>query len=187
MQVVSESTLRTLVREAEAFESVQHAFRSLANGKVRQPAPMALEFPERGGELHVKAAHIEGAPTFAVKMAGGFKANADDGLPTGSGVIIVFDANTGVPLGVLADNGYLTELRTGAAGALAADLLAPQEIERTAVIGAGQQGRYQLRAISKVRGLGSISALGPRLGTVGNLLLRYERRAGRDRQLGRHR
>ena len=161
MHVVSESTLRAVVREAEAFEAVQRAFRSLANGKVRQPSPMALEFPERQGEVHVKAAHIEGAPVFAIKMAGGFSANADEGLPTGSGVIIVFDAHTGVPLGVLADNGYLTELRTGAAGALAADLLAPRDLRRTAVIGAGQQGRYQLRAISKVRDLGEIVAWDP--------------------------
>ncbi len=158
MQVVSESTLRALVREDEALAAVRRAFRALANGRVRQPSPMSLDFPERSGEIHIKAAHIEGAPVFAVKMATGFYANAAEGVPTGSGLMVVFDAAKGGPLGVLADNAYLTELRTGAAGALAVDLLAPLQIARTAMIGAGQQGRYQLRAMSRVRGLGEIVA-----------------------------
>ncbi|MGD2217420.1 MAG: hypothetical protein PVJ64_11705, partial [Gemmatimonadales bacterium] len=88
---------------------------------------------------------------FAVKIASGFYGNAERGLPTGSGLILVFDATTGFPLALLADNGYLTDLRTAAAGALAARLLAPESIESVAMLGTGIQGRFQLRALSQVR------------------------------------
>jgi len=73
----------------------------------------------------------------------------------------VFDATTGFPLALLRDNGYLTELRTGAAGALAARLLAPDHRLKVGVIGAGSQARYQLRAISRVRTLGGVRVWSP--------------------------
>lgn len=65
-------------------------------------------------------------------------------------MILVFDASTGFPAALLADNGYLTDLRTGAAGALAARLLAPASIGSVAMLGSGTQGRFQLRALAHV-------------------------------------
>lgn len=161
MQVISEDVLRSRIGEDQALTAVKRAFRALANGRVRQPAPMALEFPERRGEVHVKAAYIEGAPVFAIKVASGFYANAAEGLDSGSGLIVVHDARTGVPISVLADNGYLTDLRTGAAGALAVDLLAPHRVRRLAILGAGRQGGHQLRAIARVRELEEIVVWSP--------------------------
>jgi ornithine cyclodeaminase/alanine dehydrogenase-like protein (mu-crystallin family) len=61
-----------------------------------------------------------------------------------------YSARTGLPEAILLDNGYLTELRTGAAGA-AADLLARAEVETVLVLGAGSQARYQLAALQGVR------------------------------------
>lgn len=150
-RVVEEADLRALVAEDEALAAVRTAFRALAEGRVHQPAPMGLELPEVHGEVHVKGAAIEGEPVFAIKVASGFYDNPDRGLPTGSGIVLVFDATTGFPLALLRDNGYLTELRTGAAGALAADLLAPAEIHRVAVVGSGVQARFQLRAMHRIR------------------------------------
>src|SRR5207247_10083667 len=64
---------------------------------------------------------------FTIKVASGSYANPDRGLPVGSGIVLVFDSMTGFPRAVLFDNGYLTDLRTGAAGALATDLLRSEE------------------------------------------------------------
>jgi ornithine cyclodeaminase len=150
-QVVTEATLRDIVREEEALGAVEAAFRALAEGRVRQPAPLGLEIPESRGEVHVKGAHLQGEPVFAIKVASGFYDNPGHGLPTGSGLVLVFDAATGFPLALLQDNGYLTEMRTGAAGALATRLLAPASLERVAVLGTGVQARYQVRAIAGVR------------------------------------
>lgn len=151
IRVVEEDRIRSLVAEDQALDAVRTAFQALAEGRVRQPQPMGLELPEVRGEVHVKGAAIQGEPVFGIKVASGFYDNPGRGLPTGSGLVLVFDAVTGFPLALLQDNGYLTELRTGAAGALATELLAPAEIERVAVIGAGVQARFQLRAVARVR------------------------------------
>src|SRR5207245_1389848 len=85
--------------------------------------------------LIVPGAHLRDSPSFTVKVASGSYANPERGLPVGSGIVLVFDSTTGFPRAVLFDNGYLTDLRTGAAGALAADLLARREVDRVGIIG----------------------------------------------------
>ncbi len=151
MIVVEEERIRELVREDEALRAVETAFRALAEKRVVQPPPMGMELEEVRGEVHVKGAFLQGEPVFAIKVASGFYQNPERGLPTGSGLVLVFDSVTGFPLALLQDNGYLTELRTGAAGALATKLLAPKRPLTVAVLGAGSQARYQLRAIARVR------------------------------------
>ena len=150
MQVIDEATLRDRIAEAEALESAERAFRALAEKRVMQPPPMGLDVEPVGGEVHVKGAYLAGSPVLAVKIASGFYHNPERGLPSGSGLALVFDSNTGFPLALLQDNGYLTDLRTAAAGALAVRLLAPQTIDKMAIIGAGLQARFQSRAIARV-------------------------------------
>src|SRR5262249_3563089 len=87
---------------------------------------------------------------FIVKIVSGFGANASEGAAVNSGYLGVFDSATGHPLGILVDGGYLTDLRTAAAGALAATLLAPRDLSTIAIIGTGVQARYQLRALTHV-------------------------------------
>ena len=76
-------------------------------------------------------------------------------------MVLVFDATTGIPKALLQDNGYLTELRTGGAGALAVSLLAPKQPLTVAVIGAGSQARFQIRAMARVRELKAIQVWSP--------------------------
>jgi ornithine cyclodeaminase len=101
--------------------------------------------------VHIKAAHLHHAEYYGVKFAAIFEKNPSIGLPAVSGMILVFSAATGFLAGMLLDNGYLTDLRTGAAGGLAADLLAKKNVEQAAIVGAGIQGRYQLEALLSVR------------------------------------
>jgi ornithine cyclodeaminase/alanine dehydrogenase-like protein (mu-crystallin family) len=164
MRVIDERELRERVNEADALAAVERAFRAIAGHEVTQPPPMAFDFEEARGEVHVKGAHLKGAPIFALKVASGFYSNLDRGLPLSSGLVMVFDAATGFPLVLLNDNAYLTELRTAGAGALAARLLAPERIRKIAVLGTGSQARYQLRAIAKVRPLADadVAAWSPR-------------------------
>ena len=148
---LSEADVRRLVGPAEALECIRGGFAALYHGEVTQPAIMDLEFPAVNGEAHLKGAHIHGAPYWSMKAATGFSRNPEQGLPITNGLSLVFSADTGMLHAILFDNGYLTELRTGAAGALAADLLAPLEVEQAAIIGAGGQARYQLEALLGVR------------------------------------
>jgi len=161
MKIVTEQELRELVGEDEALEAVEVAFRALAQGRAIQPPPLGMDLDMVRGEVHVKGAYLEGEATFAMKVASGFYDNPSKGLPTGSGLVLVFDAKTGFPLALLQDNAFLTELRTGAAGALAVRLLAPEEPLSVGVLGAGSQARYQIRAISRVRNIKEVQVWSP--------------------------
>lgn len=151
MLTIEEPAIRKAVGTHEALAAAERAFRALAEGKVTQPTPLGFEIPSAQGEVHVKGAHIQGAPVFALKVATGFYGNAARGLPSGAGLFLVFDAQTGFPAALFQDNGYLTDLRTAAAGALAARHLAAERLDTVAVLGSGVQARLQLRCLALVR------------------------------------
>lgn len=157
LRVVTEEAIRAAVGHRSALASAERAFTALARDEVVSPMPLGVEFPEVHGEVHVKGAYLQGAPIFAFKVATGFYGNVELGIPTGSGLVLVFDAETGFPLAVLADNGYLTDLRTAAAGALAArHLTSAARPLVLAMLGAGVQGRLQAELISHVRNLSEV-------------------------------
>jgi ornithine cyclodeaminase len=151
VRTLSEAEIRALIGPAEALAGVREAFIAFAQGKATLPGVIGMEFPEQEGEAHIKGAYLHGAPYWSIKAATGFYGNAALGLPMLGGLSLVFSAHTGFLDTLLLDNGYLTELRTGAAGALAADLLAKQEIDQALIVGAGGQARYQLTALLGVR------------------------------------
>lgn len=115
------------------------------------PPILRVDVPEHRGEVDVKTAVVKGEPYFAIKMSSGFFHNPERGLPSGSGMMVLLDVETGIPEAVLLDNGYLTDVRTAAAGAVAARHLAPAEFDTAGVIGAGAQARHQIRALTLVR------------------------------------
>jgi ectoine utilization protein EutC len=110
-----------------------------------------IDIPQNRGEVDIKTAYVHGLDRFAIKVASGFLDNPSLGLPYGSGMMIVISARTGFLEAILLDNGYLTDLRTGLAGGIAAQYLARQPIETAGVVGSGMQARYQIRALRLAR------------------------------------
>jgi ectoine utilization protein EutC len=158
VQLVKEADIRRSVGLEEAISAVEDAFTHLAKGEVNLPPVLSLDMPEVRGEVHVKGAHISGQKSLAIKVATGFYDNALVGLPSGAGLMMVFSAQTGFPEALLFDNAYLTDLRTAAAGAVAAKYLAKANPSTVGVIGAGVQGRFQVRALAKVRSFQKVLA-----------------------------
>jgi len=140
---------------------MREAFRADGEGRAHVPAVINLDVPAHRGEFHVKTALIDGVPHVAIKIASGFYDNPAKGLPSGSGLMAVFDAATGMPVALLLDNGFLTDIRTGAAGAIAADVLAPAQFSVVGVIGSGLQARHQLRCLRIVRRFTRVVAWSP--------------------------
>src|SRR5260221_9895111 len=140
---------------------MREAFRADGEGRAHVPAVINLDVPAHRGELHVKTALIDGVPHVAVKIATGFYDNPAKGLPSGSGLMAVFDATSGLPVALLLDNGFLTDIRTGAAGAIAAEALAPAVLTTVGVLGSGLQARYQVRCLRCVRAFTRIVAWSP--------------------------
>ncbi len=145
--ILTEADLRSCVFMDEAsLAEVAIGFSKLAEGQVALPPILRVDVPENHGEVDVKTAYIQGLDSFAIKIASGFWDNRLLDLPTGSGMMILISAQTGRPIAVLLDNGYLTDLRTGIAGDLARE-----KIENVGVIGSGMQARYQVRGLRLVR------------------------------------
>ncbi len=161
LRIIEEQPIRSAIGPAEALAAAERAFRALAEGTAVQPAPLGLDIPPVAGEVHVKGAYLAGSPIFALKIATGFYQNAARGLPSGAGLFLIFDAATGFPLALLRENGYLTDLRTGAAGALAARHLTPERVATVAVLGSGVQARLQLRCLRLVRRFDAVRAWSP--------------------------
>lgn len=150
--ILTETDIRNCVSlDPEALSAVADGFTCLAAGEVTLPPIVRVDISQHKGEVDVKTAYIRGLDSFAIKIASGFFENYRLGLPTGSGMMVMVSAKTGVPEAVLLDNGYLTDVRTAAAGALAARYLANKKIDTAGVIGAGMQARYQMMALKQVR------------------------------------
>jgi ornithine cyclodeaminase/alanine dehydrogenase-like protein (mu-crystallin family) len=131
--------------------AVERAFRLHEEGRTLAPAVASVA--SRDGGFHVKAAGLAGAAGrryFAAKVNGNFPGNPGrHGLPTIQGVLVLADADDGRPLAVM-DSIEITLQRTGAATAVAAKHLARPESSVVMVYGCGEQGRVQLRALSRV-------------------------------------
>ncbi len=150
--ILKESEIRQCVGlDDDALEAIADGFRRLAQGKATMPPILRVDVPENNGEVDIKTAYLQGLDGFAVKMSSGFFNNHELGLPSLSGMMILLSTQTGFPQALLLDNGYLTDVRTGLAGALAAQHLAPERPNTVGVIGAGSQARYQVRALQLVR------------------------------------
>jgi ornithine cyclodeaminase len=148
-EVFDLEAIRSAVDESTVVDAIEAAFVAYSRGLADIPPVGLLHFDDPPGDVHIKYGVVRGDDAFVVKVASGFYDNPGRGLPTSDGVMLVFDAATGRLGAVLLDEGWLTELRTGAAGAVVARHLAPP-INRIGMIGAGVQGRFQLRALAQV-------------------------------------
>jgi ornithine cyclodeaminase len=161
LPIIDEQTLRAAVSPADAVDAIRAAFRADGLGQTAVPPVINLQIPGTRGEFHVKTAWVHGMDTIAVKVASGFYDNPGLGLPTGSGLMALFDAKTGMPVALLLDNGFLTDIRTGAAGAVASEYLAPGRFSTVGVIGSGVQARYQVQCLRVVRTFSRVVAWSP--------------------------
>ena len=156
--LVGEAQLRALVPlDVAAIDQIESAFVSLATEAVAMPPVLNLALPEHHGEVDVKTAWLPCFDSFAIKVSPGFFDNPSLGLPSLNGLMLVLSARTGVTEAVLLDNGYLTAVRTAAAGAVAARWLSRPDAKHAAIIGAGEQARLQLKALMLVRSIESIA------------------------------
>ncbi len=150
--ILTEKELQGIVGvDHETIEAVSKGFDLLSKGRVAMPPIMHIEIPESEGDVDIKSAYVKGLDRFAVKIGAGFFQNYKLGLPSSPAMMVVISARTGMVEAILLDNAYLTDVRTAAAGAVAADHLAPKAVDCAGVVGAGAQGCYQMLALKQVR------------------------------------
>lgn len=155
--LLSEADLRACVAlDLPSIEAVEQAFVLLATAAVAMPPILRLDIPEHNGEVDVKTAYLPGLERFAIKVSPGFFDNPKLGLPSLNGMMMLLSARTGLLDALLLDNGYLTAVRTAAAGAVAARALSRSDSRSVALIGAGEQAALQLQALRLVRPIDNV-------------------------------
>jgi ornithine cyclodeaminase len=150
VRILSADECERAVDPAALVDEIGRGFVDYSAGRVAVPPVGDLGFDDPPGDLHVKYGHVRGDDAFVIKVATGFPRNVDRALPTGDGAMLVFDARTGLLQAILLDHARLTDLRTAAAGAVAARALARPDVACIGLLGAGVQARLQLRLLAHV-------------------------------------
>jgi ornithine cyclodeaminase len=149
-RVYTRRQIEQVIQPRQVIASMEAAFTAYSTGEAVIPPVGALEFEDPPGDCHIKYGYLKRGSTFTVKIATGFWENPKLGLASSNGVVLVFSSRTGELLTIFQDEGYLTDMRTAAAGAVAAKYLAPREIEYIGIIGAGLQAQLQLDYLREV-------------------------------------
>ena len=148
VRILSSDSVRAAIDMPVAIDVMREAFGALAAGEATVPVRVVLE-TSHGVSLFMPA-HLKERDSAGVKIVSVNEGNAQSGLPVINAVVIVLDTLTGCPIALM-DGTWLTALRTGAVGGLAADLLARKDAATVALFGAGVQARTQLEAVRCVR------------------------------------
>jgi ornithine cyclodeaminase/alanine dehydrogenase-like protein (mu-crystallin family) len=145
------ATLRKHVTFHDLIEPINIAFQEYSDGLA--DAGTITMFPAKHlewGDVYVKTGNIHGHKSYIVKISPWFAANVEANQPQG-GFIAVFDSETGRTRALLAEDHYLSDIRTASAGALAARFFAPHNVRTATVLGTGVQAFWQPQALYRER------------------------------------
>ena len=146
---LTDSKIRKLINIPEALRVSQEAFKAHGQNKFQMPAKIYLHLDKYRGDFRAMPAYLEKPEACGIKWVNVHPGNKKYGLPSVMALIILNAPKTGLPLAVL-DGTYITNLRTGAAGGIAAKYLARKDSSRIALIGCGAQAQTQLMALNEI-------------------------------------
>ena len=149
-KLVTLDEIRLLLDTDSLIDEIEAGFVLYSDGKVNVPPVGFMHFDDPPGDVHIKYGSIQDDDYWVLKVASGFYQNPSLGLQASDGVILVFSQRSGALELVLHDRCWLTDMRTAAAGAVAARHLAPRKIDHVGVIGTGVQARMQLEMLCSV-------------------------------------
>lgn len=142
--------IKRLVSIPEIIKQIEAGFVFYSDGKVNVPPVGFLHMDNPPGDVHIKYGAIKDDEVYVLKVASAFYQNHQSGLPVNDGVMLVFSQKNGQLKLILHDEGWLTDIRTAAAGAVAAKHLAPSVVQQIGIIGTGVQARLQLEFLRDV-------------------------------------
>lgn len=162
--VLSREDVKACLHMPKCLEIVEQVFRAHGEGKVVMPAKLGLDLGESGewppydAFMNAMPAYLGPIDAAGLKWAGGWKQNPRKGLPYVMATVLLIDCQTGFLLSVM-EGSYVTNIRTGAATGVAAKYLAKRDSKIVTIIGAGLQGRMQIRALSSLFSLEDVRVM----------------------------
>lgn len=148
MKILSRKEIEKVLSIPHVLAAIEQGFMAYSGKETIVPPIASLHFDSPPGDCHIKYGYAKGGKYYVVKVASGFYNNPQHGLPSANGLMLLFDKQTGHLISILLDEGYLTDIRTAAAGCIAAKLLAPKDISCIGIVGTGAQAFYQLKFLS---------------------------------------
>jgi len=146
-KVLKLDEIKSQINVPDMIQAIEDGFVLYSEDKVVVPPVGFLNFKEPPGDVHIKYGYVKDDDVYVLKVASGFYDNEKIGVPFADGVILVFSQQTGQLKLVLHDECWLTDMRTAAAGAVAARHLAPGKVSCIGIIGTGGQARLQLELL----------------------------------------
>ena len=154
--VLNGEEVTRLLPMSECIQVMRDALTALARGEALVPLRMIMRVPGASGFVGLMPGYIapgerrDGA--LGLKAVLVFPANAERGIETHQGAVLLFEADTG-RLSAMMDGAAITAIRTAAVSGVATDLLARPDSVELAILGAGVQARTHIDAIAAVRPL----------------------------------
>lgn len=142
--------IKRLVDTSQLIDEIEAGFVLYSEGRVNVPPVGFLHFDQPRGDVHIKYGSVTGDDYYVLKIASAFYDNPKLNLPVGDGMMLVFSQKTGQLILALLDEGWLTDMRTAAAGAVAARHLAARNIQNIGIVGTGVQARLQLELLKGI-------------------------------------
>ena len=127
---------------------VERTYRALAAGRVELP-PKPGVHPRKDSFIHAMPVYLRDDDVVALKWVAGYPANKERGLPYITGLIVLNDAGTGLPVALM-DGGEITAARTAAASGVCVRRFAPEGWREAAILGCGEQGRFHARLLREL-------------------------------------
>lgn len=139
-----EDTVKVL-KMKDVIETIEEVYQAQSAGASAIYPLITEEFVPGSAEMDIKSGWLKDAGIYGLKSVSWFEQNEKVGLPALLGTILIFDAKTGAPVGLL-DGSHITGIRTGAAGAIGAKLLAREDAKNLLIVGAGHVATFQAAA-----------------------------------------
>ncbi|WP_445474724.1 alanine dehydrogenase [Methanococcoides methylutens] len=174
---LEQKDVRSLLNISDAMDAVEKAFEQHGRKKIQMPPKSYLYFEGHNGDLRTMPAYLEEQDVAGVKIVNVHPDNRQKGLPTVMALFVLNSTVTGAPLAVM-DGTYLTDIRTGAAGGIAAKHLARPESRIMGIVGSGNQARTQLLAITNVFDLEEVKVYSEHMARAEQFKLEMEDKAG---------
>jgi len=149
-KVLKLDQIKSQIDVPKMIQAIEDGFVLYSEDKVVVPPVGFLNFKDPPGDVHIKYGYVKDDDVYVLKVASGFYENEKMGVPFADGVILVFSQKTGHLKLVLHDECWLTDMRTAAAGAVAAKHLAPPDVDCIGIIGTGGQARLQLKLLKDI-------------------------------------
>lgn len=159
--ILTRREIEKLIDMRKALRIVEGAFEAHGQNKVQMPAKIYIHLDKYRGDFRAMPAYIEGMEACGIKWVNVHPENKNYGLPSVMAVIILSDPKTGFPLAIM-DGTYITNLRTGAAGGIAAKYLANKNSSTVVLVGCGAQAKAQLMALKELFKIKSVRVCGCR-------------------------